>query len=187
MEVVWYTAASMDGRIADAHESLGFLDTIGERPESGDEWTAFIGSVDALLMGAQTLRWLVGEGHALPHRGLPIWLLTHDHELAQTAAAADPATPVHHVEGDVAAVLDQIAAAGHRRTWLCGGGDVAGQALRADWVDEVIVTVAPTVLGAGPALFDAAGGLPQRRFRLAECVDAGGDAARLRWVRDRAA
>lgn len=184
MELVWYTAASIDGRIADGNESLEFLEMIGEREGSETEFSEFIAGIDALLMGAQTLRWLVGEGHALPHRGLPIWLLTHDHDLAAAAIAADAQTPVHHVEGEIVPVLDEIAAAGYRRTWLCGGGNVAAQALAADRLDQVIVTVAPTVLGAGPALFDGAD-LPQRRFKLGECRAVGGDAARLRWVRDR--
>ena len=184
MEVVWYTAASIDGRIADGSESLEFLDMIGEREGAETEFSEFIAGIDALLMGAQTLRWLVGQGHALPHRGLPIWLLTHDRELAVAAVAADAETPVHHVEGEIGPVLDEIAAAGHRRTWLCGGGDVAAQALAADRLDQVIVTIAPTALGAGPALFDG-DDMPQRRFNLVECTAVGGDAARLRWVRDR--
>jgi len=187
MQVVWYTAASIDGRIADAGDSLAFLDTIGNVAGGEDEWRTFIESVDAILLGAGTQRWLVREGYALPHRGLPIWLLTHDTELVAAAAAADPAgTPVHHAQGDVARVLDGIAVAGHRRTWIGGGGDVAAQALAADRVDEVILTIAPTVLGAGPSIFDASD-LPLRWFRLAECRPHGGDAARLRWVRDRRA
>ena len=60
---------------------------------------------------------------------------------------------------------------------------IAGQALALDRVDEVVVTIAPTAVGAGPALFDAPA-LPSRRFRLAECSALGGDAARLRWVRE---
>jgi riboflavin biosynthesis pyrimidine reductase len=184
VEVVWYTAASIDGRIADGNESLEFLDMIGEREGSETEFPEFIAGIDALLMGAQTLRWLVGQGHALPHRGLPIWLLTHDGDLAAAAVAADAETPVHPVEGEIVPVLDAIAAAGHRRTWLCGGGDVAAQAVAADRLDEVIVTIAPAVLGAGPSLFDGAD-LPQRRFKLVECTAVGGEAARLRWERER--
>jgi dihydrofolate reductase len=183
VEVVWYTAASIDGRIADGNDSLEFLQLIGEREGSESEFDDFISGIDALVMGAATQRWLVREGHALPYRGLPIWLLTHDAALAGAAAAADPETPVHHVHGDVVPVLDEIAAAGHRRVWLCGGGDIAGQVLAADRLDEVIVTVAPAVLGAGPSLFDGVD-LPQRRFKLAECVPVGGDAARLRWLRE---
>jgi riboflavin biosynthesis pyrimidine reductase len=56
--------------------------------------------------------------------------------------------------------------------------------LELDRLDEVIVTVAPTALGLGPALFDSPA-LPCRAFELVECraVDR---AARLRWVRPRA-
>lgn len=73
---------------------------------------------------------------------------------------------------------------GHKRVWLAGGGSLAGQALALDRVDEVLVTIAPTAVGAGAALFDGAG-LAGRRFRLADCAASGRDAARLRWVRER--
>jgi riboflavin biosynthesis pyrimidine reductase len=61
---------------------------------------------------------------------------------------------------------------------------VAGQALAADRVDEVILTIAPTVLGAGPAVFDHPA-LEPRRFALAECREYGRGSVRLRWLRDR--
>ena len=91
---------------------------------------------------------------------------------------------MRRVEGPLGPAFDEIERAGHKRVWLAGGGNVAGQALALDRVDEVIATVAPTVLGAGPALFDLAN-LPPRRFRLAECTAPGGDAARLHWLRER--
>ncbi len=48
--------------------------------------------------------------------------------------------------------------------WLLGGGNLAGQFLEADRLDELIVTVAPTFVGRGPSLAD--GELPLRRYRL---------------------
>ena len=88
------------------------------------------------------------------------------------------------VEGAVDKAFDEIEAAGHQRVWLCGGGNLAGQALMLDKVDEVRVTIAPTALGAGPALFDAPA-LPMRRFHLIESL-AVHDTAHLTWIRDRA-
>jgi riboflavin biosynthesis pyrimidine reductase len=184
VHVVWYTALSIDGRIAGPGDDLRFLDMVDGSGEEGD-FEDFISGVDALLLGSGTLRWLHGQGHDLPHRGLPIWLLSHDEELAARAAAADPqGTPVTRAEGDVAAVLDEIAAAGHERLWIAGGGVVAGQALAAGRVDEVILTVAPTVLGAGPAVFDHPS-LEPWRFVLAECREYGRGAVRVRWLRER--
>jgi riboflavin biosynthesis pyrimidine reductase len=184
MHVAWYTALSIDGRIAGPGDDLAFLDMVDGSGEERD-FEDFIAGVDALLIGGGTLRWLHGQGHDLPHRGIPIWLLSHDEPLAARAAAADPhGTPVTRAEGDVAAVLDAIAAAGHERVWIAGGGDVAGQALAADRVDEVILTIAPTVLGAGPAVFDHPA-IELRRFELAECREYGHGSVRLRWRRDR--
>ena len=180
MHVVWYTAMSIDGRIAGAGDDMSFLEAVDGSGEERD-FDDFIAGIDAIVIGSGTLRWLHGQGHDLPHRGLPIWLLSHDEELAARAAAADPAgTPVTRVEGDIAPALDGIAAAGHERVWIGGGGNVAGQALAAGRLDEVILTVAPAVLGAGPAVFDHPA-LGRNRFELAECREYGSGSVRLRW------
>lgn len=192
MHVIWFTAMSMDGRIATANDSLDFLDLIGsdearddEQPAAADngdsaDFESMLRSVDAVVVGASTLRWLLRGGHGWPHGDLPTWLITHDSGLV--AAVGTTAQPLRAVSLETA--FEEIAAAGHQRVWLAGGGSVAGQALALDRVDEVIVTVAPTAVGAGPALFDAPD-LPVRRFQLVECRRLSGDVALLRWVRDR--
>jgi riboflavin biosynthesis pyrimidine reductase len=166
---------SMDGRIASADDSLDFLDTV----TGSDDFTRFIADVDAVLVGAGTLRWLVAGGHGWPHDDLPTWLVSNDEELAESVRPTRK--PLTRVAGELAPALDAIEAAGHRRVWLAGGGSVAAQVLELDRLDEVIVTIAPTAVGAGPALFDAFG-LPPRTFELVECRQVG-TAARLRWVR----
>jgi dihydrofolate reductase len=70
---------------------------------------------------------------------------------------------------------------GYERTWLIGGGDLAGQLLAADLLDELILTVAPTLVGRGPALAD--GDFPLRRFRLTEVSQWSENGARLRYAR----
>ena len=179
VHVIWYTAMSMDGRIASADHDLGFLDTVDTGGLGEEEFPALIASLDAVLVGASTLRWLVGGGHGWPHDDLPTWLISHDESLAESVRPTR--APLRRVEGDVSVALDEIETAGHDRVWLAGGGDLAAQVLALDRLDEVIVTVAPTVVGAGPALFD--GVLPDRRvFQLAEARIAG-NSARLHWLR----
>jgi riboflavin biosynthesis pyrimidine reductase len=180
VHVVWETAASLDGRIASPQHDLSFLDAIDTAGEGGD-FTAFLGTVDAVLVGASTLRWLVGQGHGWPHDDLPTWLLSHDEALAESVRPTR--APLRRIEGDVAAALDEIEAAGHERVWLAGGGDVAGQVLALDRLDEIALTLAPVALGGGPAIVDALE-LPERRFELVECAPAG-NAARVRWLRRR--
>ena len=180
--VIWYTAMSMDGRLADGRDSLDWLGAIAPYEGSETEFSAFLATVDAAIVGASTLRWLLRGGHGWPHGDLPTWLVSHDPGLVDGVGPTE--APFTRVEGDLGPVFEAIAAAGHRRVWLCGGGDVAGQALALDRIDEVVVTIAPVALGAGPSLFEAFP-LPSRRFRLADCRDLGGGAARLVWHRER--
>lgn len=185
MHVVWYTALSLDGRIAGPGDDLSFLDSISNQGEPHTEFEDFLATVDAALVGGSTLRWLQGNGHELPTRGRAVWVLSRDPATrARAEAAADATTPVHCTSGDVAAVLESIEAAGHARVWLCGGGDVAGQLLAADLVDELVLTMAPVALGAGPALFEHCT-LPTRRFTLDELRSYGTNSVRMRWMRTR--
>lgn len=186
MRTTWYTACSLDGRIAGPGDDMSLLEAIDADPREADDFPQFLATVDAILVGSGTLRWLHDQGLELPHEGLPVWLLSHDEQLAQRAAAADPGhTPVTRVEGDVRAVLDGIRAAGCEHLWVCGGGDVAGQVLAADGIDEIILTMAPVALGAGPALFELpdGGGARLRHFQLVECRQYGRGSVRLHWTR----
>jgi riboflavin biosynthesis pyrimidine reductase len=180
MHVTWYTAMSMDGRIASADDEMSFLSMIDSDGEPDGEWESFIDGIDAVLVGGATLRWLLAQGHGWPHGDLPTWLVSRDEQLLH--AIGQTPVPIRRRGGDLAPVLDEIEQAGHERIWLCGGGDVAGQVLALDRIDEVVVTIAPTVLGAGPALFDA-DDLAPRRFELAEVRRYGTGSARLAWRR----
>lgn len=184
MQLVWYTAMSMDGRIAAAGDDMSFLDSIDHDGEPESEWEDFIAGVDAAIVGGATLRWLVSGGHGWPHGELPTWLVSTDEHLR--VAVGETERPIHQRSGDLEAILDEIDRAGHERVWLCGGGDIAGQALAIDRVDEVVATIAPTALGAGPSLFDAPN-LPPRRFELVEVRRYGTQSVRLTWRRDRRA
>ena len=184
MYVIWYTAMSMDGRIASYDNSLDFLNSIEPGPpskDSGPGFDEFLASVDAVVAGATTMRWLLDRGHSLPADRKPTWIVSHDASIIDRIGVT--AAPVRRFEGDIDALFRDIEAHHHDRVWLCGGSDIAGQALALDHIDEVAVTIAPTVLGSGPALFDVRP-LAQRRFRLTECR-ADGTAARLTWRRRR--
>jgi dihydrofolate reductase len=58
------------------------------------------------------------------------------------------------VVGLEAAIARARSAAGDKDVHLMGGADVIRQALRAGYLDELSVSVAPVVLGAGKRLFD---------------------------------
>ena len=179
MEVVYYTAASIDGRVAGPGDDLSFL----EASSGPSDWDAFIADVDAVVVGGNTVRWLLRGGHGWPHDDLATWLVSSDAGLVEQIG--ETRAPLARHEGELEPMFREIEAAGHERVWLVGGGTVAAQALAAEAIDELIVTYVPAVLGAGPALFEGPAGAG-RSLTLVECERRGGN-ARLTWRRDRAA
>lgn len=156
MRIVYYVAASLDGRIAGPDHDLDFLETLST--EAGDHGYAdFFADIDGLVTGASTYEFMTA--FSWPYGDRPCWLVTHRDDLPGIEGA-----DIRRFAGDVHGLIAELEAAALRRVWLLGGGNLAGQFLEADRLDELIVTVAPTFVGRGPSLAD--GELPLRRYRL---------------------
>lgn len=173
---------SMDGKLAAAGDSLAFLESIRDQEREASDFPQFLGSIDAVVVGAGTLRWLVREGHGWPHLDKPTWVVTHDAALVDAVRAPD--AELHRVEGPLTDLRATLEARGLRRVWCCGGGVLAGQLLALDAIDEVVVTIAPEVVGVGPGLF---GDDPAAKavFDLVECRVFAANAVRVVWRRRR--
>ena len=170
--IVYYAAMSLDGRISGPDHDLSFLKTL----DGGNDYEVFYADVDSLIMGARTWDFMVKHG-SWPYAGKPTWIVTHAEELAEIPGAE----PVERFAGDVAELVRLIGERDLKLTWLVGGGDLAGQFLAANLLDELILTVAPTLVGRGPALAD--GEFPLPRFTLTDLERFGDDGVRLRYGR----
>jgi len=175
--VIFNTAVSFDGFIADTHNSLGWLFAVDpdDQPDNAD----FMDHIGVLVEGSTTYRWVLDEADLIeqPQRwqeyygDRPTFVFTSRRH--PTPVGAD----VRFVRGRVADVLpDILEAAGDKDVWVTGGGDLAGQFLDADALDRIELTIAPVALGAGAAL------LPRRvesdRLRL-ESAERYGQFARI--------
>lgn len=149
--VVYFTAASLDGFIADADNSLDWLFEVARDPDDGS-WDRFIAGIGAMVMGATTYEWVLAHedllGHPEKWHGYygdrPCWVFTH-RDLPPI-----PGADLTFASGDVATAYGEIAAgAGDRAIWLAGGGDLVGQFDDAGHLDQVRVGVCPVVLGSG--------------------------------------
>lgn len=151
MTTTYLTATSLDGFIATEDHDLDWLFQLeGEDPVG--PYVEFIENVGALAMGASTYTWVMGHEDGRWPYTLPTWVFTH-RELrlpddGDVRLTADDVPTVHE---------DMVAAAAGKDVWLVGGGDLVGQFLDHDLLDEIWVSVAPLVLGRGAPL------LPRRR------------------------
>lgn len=83
--------------------------------------------------------------------GVPFFIVTHRPEDAPAGAGFT------FVEGVNEAIAQACEVAGDRDVMVMGGADVIRQALRAGHVEELSISIAPVVLGAGKRLFDGFG------------------------------
>jgi dihydrofolate reductase len=150
----YYTATSLDGFIADADNSLDWLFTRNQDREGPMNYAEFFAAVGALAMGSTTYEWILHHEFKdkdpaewkWPYE-IPGWVFTH-RELPVV-----PGAPIAFTAADVADVHEEmISAAGEKNVWIVGGGDLAGQFADVGLLDEVIVYIAPVMLGAGAPL-----------------------------------
>ncbi|MFC4782917.1 dihydrofolate reductase family protein [Nocardioides sp. MAHUQ-72] len=147
----YYTATTLDGFIADEHDSLDWLFVQHIDEDGPMSYGAFIAGIGALAMGATTYEWIrahhLDKGEPWAYEQ-PTWVFTHRDlppiEGADVRFVADDVRPVH------AAMAE---AAGGRDLWVVGGGDLACQFAEAGLLDEVCAQVAPVTLGKGRPLF----------------------------------
>lgn len=148
----YFVTASVDGYIADEHDSLDWL-TAYENYHVGfqDPAAAFLDEVGSLVMGADAYRRLIAHmnhsGSPWPYDGTPCWVFTH-RELT-----AEQGIDVRFIRGDVGQWVGDIGAdAGDRDVWVFGGGGLAGQLAEAGHLDELILFTIPVLLGGGRPL-----------------------------------
>ena len=149
----YYTAASLDGFIADQDNSLDWLFEVDEGTDN--PFGAFFAGVGAFAMGATTYEWVLKNDNLLEepenwhemYGEKPCWVFTH-RELALV-----PDANIFMVSGDVRRVHEaMVVAAQGRNVWLVGGGDLVGEFADQGLLDEIIVGLAPVTLGAGAPL-----------------------------------
>jgi dihydrofolate reductase len=146
----YYTATSIDGYIADETNSLDWLFEVDEGTEN--PFGEFFAGVGAFAMGATTYEWVLKNDNLLEepenwhdmYGDVPCWVFTH-RDLPPV-----PDANVFMISGDVRRVHEaMLVAAQGKNVWLAGGGDLVAQFAAQGLLDEIILGIAPAVLGQG--------------------------------------
>ena len=145
-KLLYYTAATLDGFLADPDDSLDWL-LRQDQDQSGPlNYDAFIAGIGAIVMGSTTYEWVRRHFPDEWFYTMPAWVMTSRDLEAPPVEGAD----VRFRSGDVRSVYDEMtAAAGGRDLWVVGGGELAGAFADQGLLDELIVYLAPVTLGAG--------------------------------------
>jgi len=175
---ILYIAMSIDGYITGPDEDISWLDDVGE-PESEEDdnpyaWEPFFGSVGAIIVGRSTYDWEVGHCHGDVHP-VPKFVLTHrppDENARENVTFTDEPIEV---------VLEKAKSITDNNIWVEGGGIVAQQFLEENLLDEMILHVAPVLLGGGTRLFGETDSY--KEFTLRKVREFGGGMAQMEYVK----
>ncbi len=165
--VIFSTATSFDGFIADESDSLEWLFGVPGAADAEAEMSSFLDRVGVLVEGSTTYEWVVSHEQLLEHpeRWMQFYGDRPTYVFSSRERIAVPGADIRFRSGSVTQAWPEIRdAAGVRDVWVVGGGDLAGQFADAGLLDEIVLSVAPISLGSGRAL------LPRRlesdRLRL---------------------
>jgi dihydrofolate reductase len=177
--VVWHTAMSLDGFIAGPDDAMEWVfENVEPGPDPALE--EMIAAIGALLVGKRTYG--VGakagqpEEATKPYGGAwsgPQLVLAHDPQ----PLASDP--DVTFLCGDIGEAVATARTAAAGKDVVVLGADVARQCLEAGLVDEILVHLAPVLLGDGVRLFERPASAPVKLEKIG--VAETGQATQLRF------
>src|SRR5690349_13022763 len=144
-----FVGVSVDGFIARENGDLDFLDVPGDPKGEDYGYKAFVGEIDALVMGRKTFEKVL-TFKSWPYGTTPVVVLT---------TRPLPVPPrlrgkVETMADRPAEVVKRLGKVGLRRLYLDGGRTIQGF-LRGGVVDEITITRVPVLVGRGVPLFGA--------------------------------
>jgi dihydrofolate reductase len=176
-QVLWHTPMSLDGFIAGPDDDMEWV--FGIDTGSGRTTGEVVRSIGALLVGRRTqdVEDRLHPGfYGGAFRG-PFFVLRHD--------PPDQPPVVKGVTGqfldmDIEQAVTIVKRAANGGNVVVLGANVARQCLEAGLLDEIIVHVAPVLVGAGVRFFQRAGGAPIRLRAISSHVE--GETTVLRYA-----
>lgn len=179
--VTLHIAQTLDSRIAAADGTSQWISS----PESLADNHGLRGRIDAILVGSETVRvdnprLTARDAEGNPVGKQPLRAVMGLRGVPEGAAVrGSDGQFLHLPTRDPAEALDRLFAAGTRHVMVEGGSRILSAFLAAGLVDELVVYVAPTLLGSGtPALGDL-GITTLAAAQQWDWDDAGGGAVRM--------
>jgi len=143
-KVVLYIATSLDGFIATEGQDLAWL--FATEGEGDNGFSAFYKTVDTVLLGRTTYDWILQqEKGRFPYQGKECFVFSRGRRGKNEF--------VTFVEGDIPSLVNQLKGQDGKDIWLVGGGELVSAFVNEGQIDQVRVTIAPTLLGRGIPLF----------------------------------
>ena len=144
-----FIAVSLDGFIARPGGELDWLDAANTTVPEGEDcgYNAFMGSIDVLIMGRLTYEQVLSFGN-WPYGNKPVVVLSTNlieipEDLTETVSCSSESPNK---------LCERLSIEGAKRLYIDGGITIQ-RFLAAGLINDLTITVIPTILGSGRSLF----------------------------------
>jgi len=138
-KIIVYIASSLDGYIA---RENGDIDWLPENTASG--YDEFYKTIDTVVMGKNTYKQVLTFGE-YPYKDKSSYVFTRNNDQTK-----DENT---EFVSDVDKFVKKNISNSEKNIWLVGGAEIISSFLNRGFVDEIILSIIPVVLGKGISLF----------------------------------
>lgn len=143
-KVIVYIATSLDGYIATEDDSLDWLFKVEGEGDNG--YSEFYDTIDTIILGRRTYDWIMNvEKEKFPYKNKKCYVFSR--------SRYETNNNVEFVEADIVEFINELKGLEGKNIWIVGGGDLLLNIFKENLVDELIITIAPTVIGSGIPLF----------------------------------
>jgi dihydrofolate reductase len=131
-----FIASSLDGYIA---RTSGDVDWLFTDQDYG--YTEFLAEVDTVIMGNKTYQQVLSFGE-YPYKGKKSFVFSK-------TLQGETDNNVEFVGGDLKSFINTLRQSSDRDIWLVGGGETIHYFMKHRFVDELILSIHPIILGDG--------------------------------------
>lgn len=143
-KLILFIATSLDGYIATKSDSLDWLFKVEGEGDNG--YSAFYETVDTILMGKRTYDWIMKNGTGeFPYKDKECYVFSR--------STSGDNEDVKFINDDIVGFTTNLKKQEGKNIWVVGGGELLHSFIKEKLVDELIITVAPTLIGNGISLF----------------------------------
>jgi dihydrofolate reductase len=135
-KIILFIASSLDGYIA---RNSGEIDWLFTDQDYG--YTEFFAQVDTVIMGNKTYQQVLGFGE-YPYQDKEVFVFSKTQQ-------GTTENNVKFVGDDWKSWINTLRQSGDSNIWLVGGAQLIHEFLKHNFIDELILSIHPIILGSG--------------------------------------
>ena len=142
-----FIATTIDGFIARENGSLDWLNEIPNPDKLDYGYGDFLAEIDVLIMGRKTYEEILGFGVEWPYYNCKSFIVTSN---INYQTNTDNTVIINTLDKQL---IDIIRSASEKNIWIVGGGQIITEFINNNLIDEMTLSLIPTILGKGIQLF----------------------------------